>query len=43
LHAKVRPSIKALVETMAADDRRSLARWLELLVEAEADRRKAAR
>jgi predicted HicB family RNase H-like nuclease len=39
LHAKVRPSIKALAETMAAEDERSLAQWLELLIRAEADRR----
>jgi predicted HicB family RNase H-like nuclease len=40
MHVKVRPSVKALAETMAADDRRSLTSWLELLIEAEAERRK---
>jgi predicted HicB family RNase H-like nuclease len=39
LHAKVRPSVKAMAETMAADDRRSLAQWLEIMIEEEAARR----
>jgi predicted HicB family RNase H-like nuclease len=42
MHVKVRPAIKAQAEAMAADDRRSLAQWLELLIEAEADRRRKA-
>jgi predicted HicB family RNase H-like nuclease len=39
LHCKVRPSIKAEAERMATDDQRSLAQWLELMIEAEAARR----
>ena len=39
LSVRVRPSIKALIERFAEADRRSLAQWLELLVEAEAARR----
>jgi hypothetical protein len=31
-----------MIARMAADDRRSLAQWLELLVEAEDQRRKKA-
>jgi hypothetical protein len=42
LHAKVRPSVKSLAETMAQEDRRSLAQWLELMIEAESERRKKA-
>ncbi|WP_426436069.1 hypothetical protein [Bradyrhizobium genosp. P] len=38
-HMKVRPPIKALAEQMARDDRRSVASWVELLIEAEAERR----
>ncbi|MHC6156589.1 hypothetical protein ACVSQB_33035 [Bradyrhizobium elkanii] len=39
---RVRPAIKAAAEQMAADDRRSVASWIELLIEAEAERRAAA-
>jgi hypothetical protein len=40
LAARVRPAVKAMAEAMAADDRRSLAQWLELMIEAEAERRR---
>jgi hypothetical protein len=43
MHVAVRPSIKAAAQSMAADDRRSLAQWLELMIEAEAERRAKAR
>jgi predicted HicB family RNase H-like nuclease len=39
LHAMVRPSVKALAVAMAQEDRRSLAQWLELAIEAEHERR----
>lgn len=42
LHVKVRPGIKGLAEQMAQEDKRSLAQWLELMIEAEAERRRAA-
>ena len=41
LHVKVRPGIKGLAEQMAQEDKRSLANWLELMIEAEAERRAA--
>lgn len=41
LHAKVRASVKAAAERMARDDGRSLANWLERMIEAEAARRAA--
>ena len=43
MHVKVRPSVKALAEAMARDDRRSLAQWLELTIEAEHERRAKAK
>lgn len=39
MHVKVRPAVKAIAEAMAQEDRRSLAQWLELMIEAEAERR----
>ena len=38
LRVRVRPSIKAAALRMAQEDGRSLARWLEWLIEAEAAR-----
>lgn len=43
LSVRIKPSIKALVERFAEADRRSLGQWLELLVEAEAERRAKAK
>ena len=43
LHVKVRPGIKAEAERMAEEDRRSVANWLELMIEAEAVRRGPAK
>jgi hypothetical protein len=40
---KVKPSVKAAADQMAADDQRSIADWVSLLIEAEHARRKAAR
>ena len=42
LNSKVRPEIKAAAEAMAKEDRRSLTQWLEVLIEDEEKRRKAA-
>jgi hypothetical protein len=42
LHVKIRPAIKGLADHMAAEDRRSLAQFLEILLEEEAARRKSA-
>jgi hypothetical protein len=39
LNLRIRPSIKALAELCAAQDRRSLTQYLELLIEADAERR----
>ena len=39
LRIRVRPSIKAAAVRMAQEDGRSLARWLEWLIEAEAERK----
>jgi predicted HicB family RNase H-like nuclease len=39
LHAKVRPRFKKMAEKMASEDDRSLAQWLEKMIEAEHDRR----
>jgi hypothetical protein len=39
LHVKIRPAIKRLADQMVADDRRSLAQFLEILLEQEAERR----
>jgi predicted HicB family RNase H-like nuclease len=38
LHVRVRPSVKAAAVRMAQEDNRSLAHWLEWLIEAEAAR-----
>jgi predicted HicB family RNase H-like nuclease len=38
LRVRVRPSVKAAAVRMAEEDGRSLARWLEWLIEAEAKR-----
>lgn len=38
LHVRVKPSIKAAAVRMAREDNRSLANWLEWLIEAEAAR-----
>jgi predicted HicB family RNase H-like nuclease len=37
--ARVRPSVQAAAERLAQEDGRSLANWLEHLIEAEAARR----
>jgi hypothetical protein len=39
MHVRVRPSVKAAAERRAQEDGRSLANWLERLIEAEAARR----
>lgn len=41
LHAKIRPRFKKMVEKMASDDGRSLAGWLERMIQAEHERRAA--
>jgi predicted HicB family RNase H-like nuclease len=38
LRVRVRPSVKAAAVRMAQEDGRSLGRWLEWLIEAEAKR-----
>jgi predicted HicB family RNase H-like nuclease len=38
MHVRVRPSVKAAAERLAQADGRSLANWLERLIEAEAAR-----
>jgi predicted HicB family RNase H-like nuclease len=38
LHVRVKPSIKAAAVRMAREDNRSMAEWLEWLIEAEAVR-----
>ena len=38
MRVRVRPSVKAAAVRMAQEDGRSLARWLEWLIEAEAER-----
>jgi hypothetical protein len=40
LNAKIRPRFK-MAETMASDDSRSLAGWLEKMIQAEYERRAA--
>ena len=35
LHIRIRPSVRAAAVRMANEDGRSLARWLEWLIEAE--------
>ena len=39
LNAKIRPRFKKMAEKMASDDDRSLAQWLEKLIQAECERR----
>jgi predicted HicB family RNase H-like nuclease len=39
MHVRVRPSVKAEAERLAQEDGRSLANWLERLIEAESARR----
>jgi hypothetical protein len=34
LHAKIRPRFKKMAEKMASDDDRSLAQWLEKMIQA---------
>jgi predicted HicB family RNase H-like nuclease len=38
MHVRVRPSVKAAAERLAQEDGRSLANWLQRLIEAEAAR-----
>jgi predicted HicB family RNase H-like nuclease len=38
MHVRVRPSVKAAAVRLAQEDGRSLAKWLERLIEAEAAR-----
>lgn len=38
LHVRVKPSVKAAAVRMAQEDNRSMAGWLEWLIEAEAAR-----
>jgi hypothetical protein len=38
IHVRVRPSVKAAAVRMAQEDNRSMAEWLEWLIEAEAAR-----
>jgi predicted HicB family RNase H-like nuclease len=38
MHVLVRPSVKAMAVRLAQEDNRSLAKWLERLIEAEAAR-----
>jgi predicted HicB family RNase H-like nuclease len=38
IHVRLRPSIKAMAVRMAQEDNRSMAEWLEWLIEAEAAR-----
>jgi predicted HicB family RNase H-like nuclease len=38
MHIRVKPSVKATAVRMAREDRRSLTRWLEWLIEVEAER-----
>jgi predicted HicB family RNase H-like nuclease len=40
-HAKVRPRFKKWAEAMAREDDRSLAQWLETIIQAEHERREA--
>jgi predicted HicB family RNase H-like nuclease len=39
LNVRVRPSVKAMAERCADQDRRSIAQYIELLIEADATRR----
>jgi hypothetical protein len=41
LHAKIRLRFKKMAEKMARDDDRSLAQWLEKMIQAEHERRAA--
>jgi predicted HicB family RNase H-like nuclease len=38
IHVRLKPSIKAMAVRMAQEDNRSMAEWLEWLIEAEAAR-----
>jgi predicted HicB family RNase H-like nuclease len=38
MHVRVRPSVKATAVRLAQEDNRSMAEWLEWLIEAEAAR-----
>jgi predicted HicB family RNase H-like nuclease len=39
IHAKIRPRFKKWADAMARDDDRSLAQWLEKMIQAEHERR----
>ncbi|MEA2899876.1 MAG: hypothetical protein QOJ84_5491 [Bradyrhizobium sp.] len=41
LHTKIRPRFKKMAEKMASEDDRSLAQWLEKMIQAEHERRAA--
>jgi predicted HicB family RNase H-like nuclease len=41
MHVRVRSSVKAAAERLAKEDGRSLANWLERMIEAEAARQDA--
>ena len=41
LHAKIRPRFKKWADAMAREDDRSLAHWLEKMIQAEQERREA--
>ena len=41
LHAKIRPRFKKMAEKMASEDDRSLAQWLEKMIQVEHERRAA--
>jgi predicted HicB family RNase H-like nuclease len=43
IHMRVKPSVIAAAERLAQKDGRSLANWLERLIEAEAARRQKAK
>jgi predicted HicB family RNase H-like nuclease len=38
MHVRLKPSVKAMAVRMAQEDNRSMAEWLEWLIEAEAAR-----
>ena len=40
-HAKIRPRFKKWAEAMAREDDRSLAQWIEKMIQAEHERREA--
>jgi predicted HicB family RNase H-like nuclease len=43
LNAKIRPRFKKMAEKMASDDGRSLAGWLERMIQAEEHERQTAK